>query len=293
MGIQRFASPAAEVIIPLMPLIMGKQTVPDRMIGCWIRRYIQFSDGTRDTATRVIWVQTASGMGDMRIGADRPGLRHRAQLADCSDSELLALAQQDCSCAATVLDESTTPHPTATWPRGEYGFANQPVQTFPEPGWFAWREAGDCMMEWAPSGAYEEDWRLQPHAQNFAIHLVRAQPAPTTCLYIAGDYAMMARERSGKVEEKKPLPELVASRLQAGAPAVTLLDGEFSFARRQNGQNYEIQLSSLPWREGARIDLRWAVTTSRDAAHRTDPDGHIWSVESLWSARDPAATSPS
>jgi len=72
----------AEVIIPAMPLIMGKQTVPDRMIGCWIRRYIQFSDGTRDTATRVIWVQTASGMGDMRIGPDRPALRHRAQLAD-------------------------------------------------------------------------------------------------------------------------------------------------------------------------------------------------------------------
>jgi len=60
-----------------------------------------------------------------------------------------------------------------------------------------------------------------------------------------------------------------------------LLDGEFSFARRQNSQSYEIQLSSLPWREGVRIDLSWAVTASGDGAHRTDPDGGIWNVESL------------
>jgi hypothetical protein len=94
----------------------------------------------------------------------------------------------------------------------------------------------------------------------------------------------MARDRSGEVEEKKPLPQLVAARLQIAAPAVTLLDGEFFFAQRQSEQNYEIQLSSLPWSEGARIDLSWAVTTSGDGAHRTDPDGHIWRVESLWSA---------
>jgi hypothetical protein len=138
------------------------------------------------------------------------------------------------------------------------------------------------MMEWAPSGAYEEDWRLQPHSQAFAIHLARAEPAPTTCLYITGDYAMIARDRSGEVEEKKPLPQLVAAKLRDRTPAVTLLDGEFSFARRQNGQDYEVQLSSLPWKEGARIDLSWALTTSGDGAHKTDPSGHIWSVESLW-----------
>jgi hypothetical protein len=269
-----------------MPLILGKQTVPDRMIGCWVRRYIQFTDGTRDTANHAIWVQTASGMGDMRIRADRPAMRHRAHLVDCSDSELLALAEQDCSCATTVLDESTTPYPTATWQRGNDGFANQPVQNFPEPGWFAWREAGDCMMEWAPSGAYEEEWRLQPRSQDFAIYLVRAEPAPATCLYIAGDYAMLARDRSGKVEQKRPLPEVVAAARHALAPVAPLLDSEFSFAQRQNRQSYEIQLSTLPWKEGSLIDLSWAATMSRDGAVRTDPDGQIWRVESLWSHRD-------
>lgn len=267
-----------------MPLIFGKQTVPDRMIGCWIRRYIQFRDGTRETATRVIWLQTASGMGDMRIRADRPALRGCASLADCSDSELLALAEQDCSCARTVLDESTTPHPTATWHRGNDGFANWPLQNFPEPGWFAWREAGDCMMEWAPSGSYEEEWRLQSRSQDFAMHLVLADATPATCLYIAGDYAMMARDCSAPAEQKKPLPEIVAARLHSRAAAETLLDGEFSFARRQNGQSYEIQLSSLPWREGVHLDLSWVAVAAGNGALRTDRDGRIWKVESLWSA---------
>ncbi len=276
-----------------MPLILGKQTVPDRMIGCWIRRYIQFPDSTQETATRVIWVQTASGMGDMRIRADRPALRHCSGLADCSDAELLALAEQDCSCARTVLDESTAPHPTATWPRGADGFANQPVSNFPEPGWFAWREAGVCMMEWAPSGAYEEEWRLQTGSQDFAVHLALAAAAPAACLYIAGDYAMMARDSSGKAELKKPLPEIVAARLHTRAAAEALLDGEFSFARRRNNQSYEIQLSSLPWREGVPVDLGWAVTADADGAHRIDPDGRIWNVESLWLARSIEATSVS
>jgi len=50
-----------------------------------------------------------------------------------------------------------------------------------------------------------------------------------------------------------------------------LLDGEFSFARRQNSPSYEIQLSSLPWREGMRIDLSWAVSASGDGRAQDRP----------------------
>jgi hypothetical protein len=269
-----------------MTLITGNQTVPDHMIGCWIRRCIQFADGTRDTTTRVIWVQTASGMGDMRIRADRLPMPHRAGLDDCSDSELLSLSDQDCSCAMTVLDETTRPHPTATWPAGDYGFAMQPVDSFPEPGWFEWREQGTCMMEWAPSGAYEEDWRLQSRVRDFAMHLVRADAPVRTCLYIAGDHAMLARDRGVRVEQKRPLSDLVSARLQERAPVSALLDCEFSFARRRSGRRYEIQISSLPWREGATIDLNWAA--AGEGPHRIDADGHRWAVQSLWLPGDRA-----
>ena len=117
------------------------------------------------------------------------------------------------------------------------------------------------------------------------MHLVRADATPAACLYIAGDYAMMARDCTGNAEQKQPLPEIVAARLHSRAAVEMLLDGEFSFAQRRTGQSYEIQLSSLPWQEGVRIDLGWAVSEAGDGPHRTDPDGHIWNVESLWSVR--------
>ncbi len=71
----------------------GVQTVPDALIGCWRRNWIRFGDAgaaedcatedratedraTEDTATEdrvdVIWLQTASGMGDVRIDPTRP-----------------------------------------------------------------------------------------------------------------------------------------------------------------------------------------------------------------------------
>ena len=143
----------------------GSVTVPKRLLGCWDRRYIRFSDGTEDTSTRVIWVQTLSGVGDIRIPATRPDLRARNGLADCSKEELLALAEQDCFCGVTLFNSKAQPFPTASWPKESYLFRFQPVITFPEPGWMEWLEGGTCMIERAPSGAYVEDWRLQPGSQ--------------------------------------------------------------------------------------------------------------------------------
>jgi hypothetical protein len=155
-------------------LTYGSVTVPTRLLGCWYRRYIRFPDGTEDTSTRVIWVQTLSGVGDIRVPATRPDLRARSGLADCSKEELLALAEQDCFCGVTLFNSKAKPFPTASWPKESYLFRFQPVITFPEPGWMEWLEGGTCMIERAPSGAYVEDWRLQPASQAFGAHLTRS-----------------------------------------------------------------------------------------------------------------------
>jgi hypothetical protein len=47
--------------------ICGFATVPENMIRCWEPLSIRFSDGTEDKATRVISLQTLSGVGDIRI----------------------------------------------------------------------------------------------------------------------------------------------------------------------------------------------------------------------------------
>ena len=127
--------------------------VPDRMIGCWKRRYIRFDGGVEDTTTHALFVQTEQGVADLRIPADHIDLSHRDDLESGNVDELIGLGAADCECGITFFDVEARPCPTATWAAGEYSFAYQPVINFPEPGWFEWREHDTCLMEWAPSGA--------------------------------------------------------------------------------------------------------------------------------------------
>jgi hypothetical protein len=257
-----------------MHLLHGNSTVSAQMMGCWHRRYIRFRDGKEDTATRVIWLQTASGMGDMRIPGDRIDLSHRADLKTCTRDELVALSDQDSGAGITLLDSDAKPMPTATWEEGNAGVGYQNYVYFPEPGWFEWR-AGDCMMEFAPSGTYEEDWRLQPNSRGRLVHLVGIEPrieprietrieteiepgkpAPNRQLLLAGDHVMAVRDRSVGPLEERPLPETAAALGDDHASLVALLDCEFSYARRR-GDHFVIELSSLPFREGQTLDLSW------------------------------------
>ena len=267
-----------------MSLLIGNQTVPDHMLGCWHRRYIRFEDGAEDTSTRVIWLQTPSGIVDMRISAERPDFSERLQLSDCSNDELIALAEQDCSCGITILDETATPYPTARWEGGGSGFMQQPVINFPEDGWFEWKEEGTCMLEYAPSGAYEEDWRLQDNSQDLAIHLLCRDSETTTNLYIAGAHAVLAIDRSIVISQERPLQEIVSENIADRDRVYAYLDTEFSYARCEDSSEYEIVLSNLPWREGQILPLQWLLDSDNDATVITDTTGHKWDVISYCSS---------
>ena len=241
-----------------MKLLHGKPTVPPQMMGCWHRRSIRFSEGEEDTTTRVIWLQTASGMGDMRIPADRVDLSHRTDLSTCSSDELGARSNQDSGAGINLLDPNARPKPTATWEDGGAGVGYQNYVYFPEPGWFEWR-GEDCMMEWAPSGAYEEDWRLQPDSRGRLVHLIGIpglEATPIRQLLVAGDHAIAVRDRSVGPLEERPLPETAADLRGDHAGLVALLDCEFSYAVRRN-DGFVIELSSIPFREGQALDLSW------------------------------------
>ena len=258
-------------------------TVPPEMIGCWRRRYIRYQNGTEDTATQVLWLQTGSAAADMRIPATRPDLSNRTGFADCNYDELLALAAQDCACAVTYLDASASPYPTANWELGEHGFMMQPVVNFPEPGWFEWREDNTCMMEWAPSGAYEEDWRLESGSQTFAAHLVLDDEATKTCLLVAGQHAVFARGRAHPIDADVALPILVELAKEDLDNARALVDCEFSYARRDSAEaDYVIRLSTLPWREGQTLSLDWLTGEQSGQDRLSTAEGNTWRVVS-WS----------
>lgn len=267
-----------------MTVLVGNQTVPDQMIGCWLRKYIRFKDGSVDDSTHVIWLQTASGMGDMRISAERAIFRGQSSFADCSDRELISLAEQDCACAVTHFDETTSPYPTASWEIGDSGFMQQTVVNYPEDGWFEWKENGNCMMEYAPSGHYTEDWRLQPNSHTDALHLVCEDSQTTTNLYIAGAHAILTVDRSVILNDERPLQEIVEANLSKKETIYSYLDTEYSYAKKVNESDYEITLSSLPWREGDILKLDWLPSSGHSLDNVKDNKGSNWNVVSLWSA---------
>jgi hypothetical protein len=273
-----------DAVIEEPGVTQGSVTVPRSLLGCWYRRYIRFPDGTEDTGTRVIWVQTLSGVGDVRVSATRPDLRTRDGLADCSKEELLALAEQDCFCGVTQFNSNAQPFPTASWPKESYLFRFQPVITFPEPGWMEWLEGGTCMIERAPSGAYIEDWRLQPGSQTFGAHLTQLNAPSLTCLYVAGDHAIFARNRAEALPTDKTLLELAREAGYDHRRLQKLLDCEFSYARRARpGGDYLIELSTFPWREGQ--PLRFPLVESLEACAAGSDDFVLddqWSVQSFW-----------
>lgn len=158
------------------PVDFGPQTVPDALIGCWRRNWIRHGDGEPRRDVHVVWLQTASGMGDVRIDPSRPPLL------------------TDSSCGITVVDETTAPYPTARWEDGDHGFAQQPEPNFPEDGWLEWRSP-TVMWERAPSGAYVEEWERLPYDHGTVVHLVAPASPGRTNLYIAGRHVFLAVER--------------------------------------------------------------------------------------------------
>jgi len=154
----------------------GDQTVPDALLGCWRRNWIRFGpDGRLERQVKVIWLQTRSGMADMRVDPDR------------------APPEFDSSCGITVVDETTTPHVTADWFDGAFGFAQQPVPSFPEKGWLVW-ESPSIMRELAPSGAYVEEWERLPGSLGQIAHLTAPDAPMTTNLYLAGSHALLCQK---------------------------------------------------------------------------------------------------
>jgi hypothetical protein len=230
-------------------------TVPDLMLGCWKRSWIEFSDGTRDDTTTVVWLQTESLMVDVRIPADRAVLSDRAALPDCSIDELRAIASSDASsgfteCDAPVVDAGGLRSATAVWHTRGHGVNFQPVSAFPEPGLMTWNDDATVMMERAPSGAYVEEWRLVPGSRD---PLTVTHVAGVTT-YRAGPVAVFVRDRSVPIPRPARLNELLDEYAAERSMMEALLDCEFSVAERR-GKHWTVTASTLPWREGQVLDV--------------------------------------
>ncbi|MEX1106903.1 MAG: hypothetical protein WEB78_11945 [Ilumatobacteraceae bacterium] len=237
-----------------------RSPIPAWLRGCWRREWIQLADGSRDDTETVYWLQTDSAMADVRTPGMRPSFAGVDSLEACSVEQLSALARNNASTGFTTATDVETGTDgshrcTAQWHTYGFGINLQPVCTYPEPGLLTVDRAGTTMIERAPSGAYVEQWVLVPGSADGTLrHEVLDDGRH---LFVAGPVAVTARDRRAPLPRIAPLSQLVADPSFDRPTVEGLLDCEFSVALRSDDDDgeYRIITSTLPWREGALLDV--------------------------------------
>jgi hypothetical protein len=116
--------------------------VPAWTLGCFRRRSITYFTGEEDAATQVIWLQSRGLTFDLRVNPRRRDLAEGGLAATRWDGGLMSWSD---------------------W------ISFQPHGRWPEPGKLT--RVGDCLIEFAPSGAYVEDWRWRSRGEALLVGL--------------------------------------------------------------------------------------------------------------------------
>lgn len=168
-----------ELIACLPPGPAPEPAFPSHLLGAFRRKSITFCTGLTDEVTPVYWFQSRSFTLDLRL----PGL------------DQTTVAERQGWVGDTLWDQDRA---EMAWAVGQsYQTGNQ----WPEPARLAF--IGNSVLEFAPSGAYVEDWRqLASHGPLLGLRLVSLQePDGGTVhpmdggLIVAGAHAAFARCR--------------------------------------------------------------------------------------------------
>lgn len=227
--------------------------VPEWMLGHFRRRFITFADGRSDERTEVHWVQSRTFTIDLRLPAGPP-LPARP-LAHYDADSLRVLANHEGWMADTLWQDGQL-----SW-RG--GVSLQVHNRWPEPA--PLQRVGNCMIEFAPSGAYVEDWRLQAtggpliglrliEERDVASGVVRQRGGG---LIVCGDHAAWTHGRA-RILDLPPgqtLRDRASLVCGDAAQLQPLFDFETSLAHGEVGKAYHVVLSTQPARVGQTLDL--------------------------------------
>lgn len=237
--------------------------------GCWRRSLIVYSDGRRDVATRVQWLQGMSLFVDLRQPETMLEHAHVTRLDDLSMADCARLARQEGFAGRFGFDGSHF-----EWVRLiDY----QPRSGAADAGSLAWE--GDILVERGRDIDYTEHWHRDDAAR---------VPAAAACLQDiysgrvaivvrVGDAFMFARDRPLPVQRHTTLVECIL-----GAPTLAharlLIDCEISAGIVH--QDYCIRASTLPFRRGRALGMsrdRDRITT-RDIGADGAPLTRFWNI---------------
>lgn len=221
--------------------------VPSWLHGVWSREWIQ-REGVQSSPFTVRYLQTPSLFGDVRLPIDRARFRYAASFADLTDGELLILATQ-----RGFIGHTTVEKLVSTW-HHEVDF--QPRDPDADIGRIE-RAGTGRMYERALDGSYTELWWSLAGGDNrfLGVRVERAGRLERVLL-VAGDYFFYGRNRAKDLPAAPSLDALIASTKPTRSTIIEYLDCELSVGLIRGGSTpWEIQYSTLPWREARHLDF--------------------------------------
>jgi hypothetical protein len=233
-----------------VPVAVHTPSVPAWALGCFRRRSISYFTGEVDDTTEVLWLQSRGLCADFRRAPGTPKCDSLRALGERSPAELLLLARVEGGLARTRWDGQSMHW--SDW------VSFQTHGKWPEPGRL--ERVGHCLIEFAPSGAYVEDWRWQPSGTGALIGLSLVEEKDLESgavlhrgggLIVCGRHAAFVRGRAQQLPVAQPLPDF----LQAHPGDATALSRAFScdaaFGTTSPGRgDFCVTTSTLPWRVG-------------------------------------------
>ncbi len=221
--------------------------VPAWAWGCFARRSITYASGQEDRASRAVRLQAQGLTAHLCVQAGRPSIRGRASLHDFTAEELLQLCAVDGGAGDAFFGSGAM-----TW-RSRLSF--EPYHRWPEPALL--QRVGPALIESAPSGAYVQDWRLQPGSgglmaglrlmfETAADGLTRPRDG---ALVICGDHCLFVLDRHRPLPASAPVEQQMRQAGDRAAFANFAFDGEATYGRR-GPDGFLAELSTHPLREG-------------------------------------------
>jgi hypothetical protein len=224
--------------------------VPEWTLGCFRRRCITFFNGAEDVDTTVLWLQSHGLSADFRRAPGTPALRDERALADLPLDVLLALARVEGGLAHTGHDGRLM-----SWSDWS---SFQTHAKWPEPGRL--ERIGNCLVEFAPSGAYVEDWRLEPSGAGplIGLGLLEERDLDTGAvrhrgggLVVCGRHAAFVRGRPDALPEGGRLEDFVRAHAGDAAQLARVFAFDAAYGQAVAGPgDFVVTLSTRPWREG-------------------------------------------
>jgi hypothetical protein len=226
-------------------------SVPEWMLGYFKRYSISFANGVTDLQTQVCWLQSRNFTIDLRLPQAAQQVAAKAW-QDYTAEELQILANYEGWSAGSDWDGRRLSWQTPT-------ASLQLHNRWPEPALL--KRIGNCMIEFAPSDAYVEDWRLQPSAPGPLVGLQLVEERDLANgevrhrgggLIVSGNFAalVLGRAESPVAPTTTPLKTLVDAAARDPAILQQLFNFETSVAQGTLEQGFSVTLSTNPARVG-------------------------------------------